>query len=138
MNRKYLYIAIILILAGCSIYATCRQNIIFFHLLGKPKFLDLIRIDVYYQEGNVLLYFLLFCLPDMLWYMALLLFQRYFYNASVFSKILLYASVALPFVLEFMQYFGMFPGTFDIADIGCYLLVLLIFYFFVIWKRKVF
>jgi len=131
MNKKDLLIAFLLILAGCLIYATCRQNIIFFHWLGNPKFLDLIRIDIQYKEGNIFLYFFLFCLADALWYMALLLFQKQFYNAeSVISKILFYMSVALPFVLEFMQYFGVLPGTFDIADIGSYLLVLLIFYFF--------
>ena len=128
-------ITIALILTGGLIYAVYRQDIIFFSFWGKPKFLEFIRLDIHYQEGNIFLYFLLFCLPDMLWYMALLLFQKQFYNAgSIFSKILFYLSALLAFVLEFMQYFGTIPGTFDIADIGCYLLTLLIF--LVLWKRR--
>ncbi len=135
MNKKCLIIAFALILTGCLIYATCRQDIIFFSFLDKPKFLELISVNVHYQEGNVLLYFLLFCFPDMLWYMALLLFQKQFYNVdSMFSKILFYLSILLPFILEFMQYFRVIPGTFDIADIGCYLLTLLIF--LILWRRK--
>ena len=132
---KSSYIALILLAVGCAFYAICRQDILFFSFLGKPKFLEWIRFDIHYQEGNIFLYFLLFCLPDMMWYMALLLFQKQFYNAdSVFSKILLYLSALLPFVLEFMQYFGVISGTFDIADICFYLLTLIIF--LVLWKRK--
>jgi len=131
---KSTYIALILLAVGCVFYAVFRQDIIFFSLLDNPKFLKLIQINIHYQEGNILLYFLLFCLPDMLWYMALLLFQKQFYYAgSVFSKILFCLSVSLPFFLEFMQYFGIIPGTFDIADIGYYLLTLLIF--LILWKK---
>ena len=128
------YTALILLIVGCIFYAVCRQDILFFSWLGKSTFLESIRIDIPYQEGNIFLYFLLFCLPDMLWYMALLLFQKQFYNAgSMFSKILFCLSALLPFILEFLQYTRTIPGTFDIADIVCYLFTLLSF--LVLWKR---
>ncbi len=135
MSKKYLLIIILLITAGSLIYMTCRQDILFFSILGNPKFLELIRINIHYQKGDILLYFLLFCLPDILWYTALLLSQKQFYNTdSIFSKILLYITALLPFILEFMQYFGVIAGTFDIIDIIFYLLILLIF--ITLWKRK--
>ena len=133
--KQNTYIALILLAAGCVFYLICRQDILFFSFWGKPKFLELIRYDIHYQEGNIVLYFLLFCLPDMVWYMALLLFQKQFYNAgSAFSKMLFCLSALLPFVLEFMQYLGVLSGTFDIADICFYLLTLLIF--LTLWKKK--
>ncbi|MDR0872908.1 MAG: hypothetical protein LBN27_05490 [Prevotellaceae bacterium] len=134
MEKKCLFIAGVLILAGSLIYAICRQDAIIFHIFGKPDFLDLIKIDIHYNE-NIFVYFLLFCLPDMLWYMALLLIQKQFYDKSiVISKILFYGSLLLPFALEIMQYFNVITGTFDIADILFYLLILLIF--LILWKRK--
>lgn len=133
--QKSTYIALILLIFGCVFYTVCRQDIIFFSLLGKPNFLEYIRYDIHYQEGNIFLYFLLFCFPDAVWYMALLLLQKQFYNAdSVFSKVLFCLSALLPFVLEFMQYFGIIAGTFDVFDLITYLITFLIF--LIVWKRK--
>jgi hypothetical protein len=101
--------------------------------LGKPEWLKYLKIDLPYH-GNPLVYFLLFCLPDVLWYYALLLLQKQFYNDSIFSKVLLICTVLLPFVLEIMQYFRILSGTFDFADIVFYLFTLVIFIF--LWNKK--
>jgi hypothetical protein len=135
INKKSIFIAVALILTGCLIYATCRQDIIALSVFGKANFLESIKIDIHYQ-GNIFTYFLLFCLPDMLWYFALLLIQKQFYNKDILlSKILFYCALSLPFVFEMMQYFGTIRGTFDIADISFYLLTLIIF--IVLWKQKI-
>ena len=133
--RKQTIIAIILFFVGALIYAVFRQDIIFIQWFGNAKLLELIKIDFYYKKGNVFAYFLLFCLADMLWYIALLLLQKQFYNSeNIFSKIVLIISILLPFALEILQYFKVIQGTFDIIDILLYLFILIIF--FVIWKRK--
>ena len=135
MVKKNTFWAILLLLIGGGIYATCRQDIIFLAPFRETKFLEFLKIDICYHKGNVFTYFLLFCLPDSLWYFALLLLQMQFYNANVLtSKILLIISVLLPFVLEFLQYFKVIKGTFDILDICFYLLILIIFV--IIWKLK--
>jgi hypothetical protein len=132
---KATYIAIILLVGGCAIYATCRQDIIFFRYLGSNTgLLEWMRIDIHYEQGNILTYFLLFCLPDMLWYLALLLFQKQFYNRSRTNKILFYAAASLPFVFEILQYFKVLSGTFDIMDVFFYSLIFITF--IIIWKKN--
>ena len=135
MVKKNTFWAILLLLIGGGIYATCRQDVIFLAPFRETKFLDFLKIDIRYHNGNVFTYFFLFCLPDGLWYLSLLLFQKQFYNANVLtSKILLITSALLPFALEFLQYFKVIKGTFDILDICFYLLILIIFV--IIWKLK--
>ncbi len=132
--KNNIYIALLLLITGSCIYATCRQDVIFLAPFCKTKFLELIKINIQYQNKNVFSYFLLFCLPDVLWYIALLMIQIPFYNRSATNKILFYMAAVLPFVFEFLQYFKIFAGTFDITDIIFYLLTFLIF--LIVWKRK--
>ena len=115
--KKETYIAILLLIVGACIYATCRQDVIFLAPLHNTKFLELIKIDIQYQNGNIFTYFFLFCLADVLWYIALLLSQIQFYNRSLANKFLFYFAATLPFILEFLQYFKIIAGTFDIVDI---------------------
>ena len=128
------YIALLLLVSGACIYTTCRQDMFFLAPLHGTKFLELIKIDIRYQNGNIFTYFLLFCLPDVLWYIALLWLQVQFYNRSISNKILFYFAAALPFILEFLQYFKVIAGTFDIVDIIFYSITFLIF--IIVWKRK--
>jgi len=132
--KKNTCIALLLLVVGVGIYATCRQDVIFLAPFRETKFLELIKINIHYQSGNYFTYFLLFCLADVLWYIALLLLQKQYYNRSVANKILFYFAAALPFILEFLQYFKVIAGTFDIVDIIFYLLTFLIF--LIIWKRN--
>jgi len=125
--KKCIYIALLLLVIGGSIYVTCRQDVIFLAPFQETRFLEFMKIDIYYQKGNLFTYFLLFCLPDILWYIALLLVQAPFYNRGTVNKILFYFAALLPFIFEFLQYFKVLLGTFDIADIIFYLLTLFLF-----------
>lgn len=124
--QKNIYAALLLLVAGGAIYATCRQDVIFLAPFRNSKWLELTHIDIQYS-GNVFVYFLLFCLSDTLWYFALLLLQVQFYSGCLASKITFYFAVALPFVLELLQYLDVIYGTFDFIDLIFYLLTLLIF-----------
>ena len=132
--KKSTYTATLLLFVGGCIYATCRQDVIFLVPLHKTIFLELIKFDIQYQNGNIFTYFLLFCLADVLWYVSLLLFQVQFYNRSAINKTLFYFATAIPFILEFLQYQKIIAGTFDIVDIISYLITVLIF--IIVWKRK--
>ena len=132
--KKCVGIALLLLIAGVGIYATCRQDVIFLTPFQETKLLEWIRIDIQYQNGNIFTYFLLFCFADVLWYVALLLLQLQFYNRGITSKTLFYVAVTLPFILEFLQYFKIISGTFDIVDITAYLITYLIF--LIVWKRN--
>ena len=131
--QKSTYIALLLIIGG-GIYLTCRQDVIFLAPFRETKLLELMKINIRYQAGNVFIYFLLFCLADVLWYIALLLSQIQFYNRSTTNKILFCFAAALPFILEILQYFKIIAGTFDIVDIISYSITFLIF--IILWKRN--
>ena len=133
--KKWTYtVVLLLLIVGSAIYATCRQDVIFLAPLHGTKFLELIKVNITYQNGNVFIYFLLYCLADVLWYIALLLSQMQFYNRSIINKILFYFAVALPFIFEILQYFKVITGTIDMVDIISYLITFLIF--LILWKRK--
>ena len=134
MQKSTLW-AILLLLIGGEIYVTCRQDVIFLAPFKGTKILDFFKIDISYYDGDILTYFLLFCLSDILWYIALLLLSKHFYNSSsIVSKILFYFTIFLPFLFEFLQYLKILTGTFDIVDIFFYLLTLL--FFIILWNRK--
>jgi len=134
--KKCIFIALLLLIVGAGIYATCRQNVAFLAPLHGTKFLEGIKIDVHYRSGNIFAYFLLFCLPDVLWYIALLLVQLPFYHRSRMNKMLFYAAATLPFLFEFLKYIHVITGTVDRIDIVLYLFTFL--FFLIVWKRKQF
>ena len=79
-------------------------------------------------DGNYILYFVKYCLLDMLWYTALLLSQTIFMtNGHREARIMFCIAASVPFVLEILQYMEIIPGTFDIIDICVYVLTLTIF-----------
>jgi hypothetical protein len=120
-----------MLIIGTVIYCTCRQNVIFLAIFRGSTLLEAIKIDVQYT-GNPFIYFLLFCLPDALWYFALLLLQNNFYDGSAISKIIFCFAIILPFILEILQYFDVIYGTFDFIDLIIYLITFLIF---LLWKN---
>ena len=83
---------------------------------------------IVYPTDTVWGYWLVYCLPDGLWYLALLLVQQQMvYAKSVVSRAIFAAAIALPFVLEGLQAARLIPGTFDYMDILTYLLTLILF-----------
>lgn len=120
--RPYI-IALTCLLLGTLIYLICRTDILFVELLH----LDYIPINNINTQ-NKFVYWLVYCLSDGLWYLALLLIQ---YNVllenSIYSRICAYVAVALPFIIEILQGIHWIRGTFDWLDIVTYLLTLILF-----------
>lgn len=120
-------ISFLLLLVGALIYATCRQDAMFL-MSVNPELLAKIKVEVDYTNCNLFMYLILFCLPDALWYMALLIVQTELYSGErLLEKVLFHLSIALPFILEMLQKVDFMPGTFDWFDIFTYLLTLMIF-----------
>lgn len=81
-------------------------------------------------------YFLVYCLPDALWYMSLLLLQTYFLvGKGLLNRLLIIIAIILPFLLEIFQYFEIISGTFDWYDILTYCLTLI---FYLLCLKKLF
>lgn len=128
--KKYI-IPTLFILLGCVIYLTYRQDSLFVSILPK-SLLNLISIPNI-NKDNDLCNFLLYSLPDGLWYASLILIQYSLYSDNILYLIVLHISYALPFVLEFLQFFQIINGTFCIVDLSTYLLTFIILK---LWKRK--
>ena len=123
---KQIVLAIVSLVMGCLIYLLFRQDILAMHWIGNPQWIEPFRINIRY-DGNLLTYVLLYCLSDALWFFSLLILQFQIFDKSIIlCNTLLYSTIALPFILEALQYFKIIGGTFDILDIASYLIVLLI------------
>ena len=115
------------LLLGAIIYMLFRPEVLF--LVHFPNdFISKISIDI---DASVIstcpfMYFVVFCLPDALWYAALLIFQSAIYVDNLTSKLVLVFSILFPFIHESMQKIGMLSGTFDWLDIITYLLTLIL------------
>lgn len=124
-NRALLVLlgALLLLLAGTEIYYFFRSPIIAFKLFHiTPN--EYIAGDT----SNPFIYFLVFCLPDALWYMSLLLIQTFFLKETGWLNALLVGvAISLPFLLEIGQCSGLIAGTFDWFDIITYCLTLTLF-----------
>lgn len=119
---KIYIIAILSLIIGAAIYALCRVDILFLEIIDDPfKYMKCI------PNKSVISYFIVYCLPDMLWYISLLLIQYKLGINLRASKIILYIAISLPFILEGLQYLHVIHGTFDWWDMLCYLLTLILF-----------
>ncbi len=116
-----------LLIAGALIYALFRQEVLFLTHIPSDL-LSKIKIDIDYNNCTAVTYFLIFCLPDALWYAALLIFQSALLEKNITAKFVFIVSVLLPFIYEMMQKASLIPGTFDWMDIFTYLLTLLILF----------
>ena len=133
MKKSFLIIGSVFLLIGIIIYLLFRDDILLFSLFQKSTLLNIIldffRIPLIEDNVNS---FLIYNLPDGLWFFSLLLIQFYFYNPlSHFSRLLLLLSILLPFTLEIMQFFHFIKGTFDIIDLAIFFIVLIIFFFII-------
>ena len=130
-NAYILAVALLLILIGTGIYYYFRTPIIAFSKLHLDS-----GEYIACNTSNPLVYFMVYCLPDALWYMSLLLVQTFFLEEKGWlNRLLVGIAVSLPFLLEAGQYFGCVSGTFDWFDIITYCLTLIIF---LLCSRKIF
>lgn len=123
-------IALMPVLLGGLIYLLYRpKNIILFEVLDKlggSTTVDIVRSKV---EHIHLPDFVVYSLPAGLW-TASFLMAMYLCIRQQNKRIKLSLALPLPVsavVLEFMQQFGLCPGTFDIYDVVCYVIPIVIF-----------
>lgn len=125
-NKRVMFVfigALLLLSAGTGIYYFLRTPIIAFSLfhIAPSEYMTC-------NTNNPCIYFLVFCLPDALWYMSLLLTQTLFVKEKGWlNRMLIGVAISLPFLLEIGQYFGFMSGTFDWCDIITYCFTLIIF-----------
>ena len=121
-NAYILIVALLLILIGTGIYYFFRAPIIAF-----SKFRIASGEYIACNTNHPLVYFAVYCLPDALWYLSLLLVQTLFLKEKGWlNRFLVGVAVSLPFLWEVGQYFGGLSGTFDWVDIitSCFTLIL--------------
>ena len=121
-TRIYL-LALGCLVLGAMLYVCCRINILFVDWLHLNNALY-VRLD----DGNPFVYWVVYCLPDALWYMALLLVQhQILLRDSLVSRLCVWIAVLLPFGIEGLQACHWIGGTFDWYDMLTYLLTLILF-----------
>lgn len=126
-NTAYaLTAATLCMLLGVGIYACAREHILFMEYVGWH--------GRHYTSGGIWADWIVYSLPDGLWYMALLLSMvslGHAYQSSQterrLSNAMLTIAILLPFLLEFLQKIHIVSGTFDYIDVITYCLTLLIF-----------
>lgn len=123
-----LAIACLMITLGALIYIITRHEIIFFQWI--PSSLITALKSYSFDDSSLAGYFIVYCLPDGLWYGALLLMQSLLLEKSIMSKIVFSISLILPFVWEILQICDNVPGTFDPFDLLVYLVVALLFLYY--------
>lgn len=121
-----LILAAICLLVGIGIYALAREHILFLECIGWQ--------GVYYTSKSRLMDWVVYNLPDGLWYVALLLLLDVMGRHSqsnrvgrITSTLMMTIAMLLPFVLEYAQKYGAVAGTFDYADILTYCITLILF-----------
>lgn len=125
-TKRIIYLfpwSLLLLLIGAGIYFFFRTPIIAFTLfnIAPSEYMTS-------NTNNPFVYFMVFCLPDALWYMSLLLTQTLFFKEKGrLNRVLIGVAISLPFLLETGQYFGLVSGTFDWFDILTYCSTLILF-----------
>lgn len=120
----------VIIALGGMLYVLYRpEKLLMFNLLdimGLMPFVEHIRMIAH---SVVLPDFVIYSLPAGLWTASYLL-AMYLTTRYQSKKIRLMLALPLPIsaiLLEFMQLFGWCPGTFDIYDLICYIVPLIVF-----------
>lgn len=117
--------SITLLLIGVAIYILFRKDILFVQFFtgisDGPLFIKS-------QQPSPILCFIVYCLPDGLWYASLLLLLNALSSDDNFFKAINIVALASPFILEILQLTKTIPGTFDIFDIITYAITLIIIY----------
>ena len=117
-----------LLFIGLCVYYFFRLPIIIFSELDVFQQLTGIFLISKPTIDGVWYYLFIYCLPDALWYLALLLIQTIFNKEKgVLNRMLIIIAYSLPFLLEIFQYFNVIAGTFDWYDILTYCLTLILF-----------
>lgn len=114
-----------MIISGAIIYLIARHDIIFLRWIPASVINSFQEYN--FDDKTAFGYIIVYCLPDGLWYGALLLLQSTLIGKSYASKVIYRISIALPFVWEILQIHNAVPGTFDPLDLCMYLVILFLF-----------
>lgn len=124
-------LGVIFLLCGCFIYLLFRSKTLYIHqwghTLGLSKVIDTLRKQV---EGWNVSEFIKFSLPDGLYCAAYILIMDAIWHNDK-RKIKYYIISFVPFITissELLQYFGLVMGTFDLYDLMCYMIPLIIYF----------
>lgn len=122
------------LIIGTCIYFLFRQDVLFIEFLFDVKEGAFSQLNT----SSPLVYFLVYCLPDGLWYLALLhtnhLIGNQPHSRNDRCTLAINTMVILaPFILEIGQATGHLAGTFDICDLITYLFTLISYS---LWSRK--
>lgn len=125
--RRFM-LSLILLLGGTAIYIMFRQDSLFLSWIDNDVLnkLYIALPDSLSIKNNMILYWIMYCLPDALWYSALLILQFPFLKLGGWHRFISIASILLPFCLEILQYYKIIRGTFDLFDIATYILTLIL------------
>ena len=123
-------IATIILLIGCTIYLLFRpQNLLMFKIIdGIGGMSNVVSLRMYINH-NCFPDFIIYSLPAGLW-TASYLMMMYLTTKGYTRKLRLMLALPLPItaiVLEFMQLLGLCMGTFDVYDLICYIIPLIVF-----------
>ena len=123
-------VATILLLIGCTIYLLFRpQNLLMFKIIdGLGGMSNVVSLRMYINH-NCFPDFIIYSLPAGLW-TASYLMMMYLITKGYTRKSRLKLALPLPIiaiVLEFMQLLGLCIGTFDVYDLICYIIPLIVF-----------
>lgn len=131
IEQQYTILALITaavcMLVGVGIYASAREHILFLEWIGwhgKPCTSTSVWTD-----------WVIYSLPDGLWYLALLLTMDVLRRKASTSKLgralsttMMAIAILLPYTLEYAQHLHIIDGTYDRLDILTYCLTLFLFY----------
>ena len=131
--RKWWLVAVSLIIGFC-IYLLFRQNVYFIELLFGIH--D--GVCSHWDLSHPLVYLTIYCLPDGLWYLALLntndqIGKLLLKGRNTCTESLNLVVIGTPFLLEAGQGTGCLAGTFDVCDILTYVFILIMYYS---WIKK--
>lgn len=124
-NLCALCVSLVLLSAGCLIYLFFRDHIWFLEVFFGISH-GLFKCPA--TENSLLLYWLIYSLPDALWYAALIIMHRMFNISGMTGVVYSITVLTTPFILEFAQLAGVLWGTFDIIDVITYIITLIITY----------
>lgn len=129
-NWRYYLQAGTLLMAGCMIYLLYRpKSILLFDIINKLGLMENVNTIRESSKLFTLPDIVIYCIPAGLW-TASYLMMIYSNTKFLSRKYRLLISLPLPvsaIILEFFQLWGWCPGTFDIYDLICYVIPLIIF-----------
>lgn len=135
VNIVFIFLSLILLINAIYIYLSNRNtDMLLYVWLG----LDNNNCIFEYTRNHVCGYapWIKYNLPDGLWLLSYLLFIEGIWSKEKLLKWLFCIPIiGFAFVLEFLQFSGIFSGTGDVLDIMSYILAILLFLFIIKLKQ---